>query len=94
MVIILEFELKIENKDQHLVAFGKTNPLAKKPACLESFIFLSGKSCWVFLYSAFWLSLFSGDDVWSGPIPEGWEIQWENDDEWYAMDGLPCVSYD
>jgi hypothetical protein len=31
MVNILELELKSENKDQLLVAFGKTNPVAKKP---------------------------------------------------------------
>jgi hypothetical protein len=31
MVNILELELKSENKDQLLVAFGKTNPAGKKP---------------------------------------------------------------
>jgi hypothetical protein len=30
MVNILELELKHESKDQLLVAFGKTNPAAKK----------------------------------------------------------------
>jgi hypothetical protein len=30
MVNILEYELKIEIKDELLVAFGKTNPPAKK----------------------------------------------------------------
>jgi hypothetical protein len=45
MVNILELELKSENNDQLLVAFGKTNPAAKKP-CMSSCIFiLSGKSC-------------------------------------------------
>jgi hypothetical protein len=45
MVNILELELKSENKDQLLVAFGKTNPAAKKP-CMSSYIFfLSGKFC-------------------------------------------------
>jgi hypothetical protein len=39
MVNILELELKSENKDQLLVAFGKTNPTAKKP-CMFSCIFL------------------------------------------------------
>jgi hypothetical protein len=34
MVNILEYELKFEIKDQLLVAFGKTNPPAKKFACL------------------------------------------------------------
>jgi hypothetical protein len=38
MVNILEIELKSENKDQLLVAFGKTNPAAKKP-CMSSCIF-------------------------------------------------------
>ena len=38
MVNILELELKFENKDQLLVAFGKTNPPAKKP-CMSSFKF-------------------------------------------------------
>jgi hypothetical protein len=38
MVNILELELKSENKDQLLVAFGKTNPAAKKP-CMSSYIF-------------------------------------------------------
>ena len=46
MVIILELELKLESKDQVIVAFGKTNPLVKKPACFESFTLkMSGKSC-------------------------------------------------
>ena len=41
MVNILELELKFESKDQLLVAFGKTNPPAKKLACLAvSFIFV------------------------------------------------------
>jgi hypothetical protein len=39
MVNILELELKYEKKDQLLVAFGKTNPAAKKP-CMSSGIFL------------------------------------------------------
>jgi hypothetical protein len=38
MVNLLELELKCENKDQLLVAFGKTNPAAKKP-CMSSGIF-------------------------------------------------------
>jgi hypothetical protein len=38
MVNILELELKFGNKDQLLVAFGKTNPQAKKP-CMSSFTF-------------------------------------------------------
>jgi hypothetical protein len=39
MVNILELELKFENKDQLLVAFGKTNPAAKKPCILVLFYF-------------------------------------------------------
>ena len=38
MVNQLEIELKFENKDSLLVAFGKTNPQAKKP-CMSSCIF-------------------------------------------------------
>jgi hypothetical protein len=41
MVNILELELKSENKDQLLVAFGKTNPTTKKSlACLVVFSFV------------------------------------------------------
>jgi hypothetical protein len=40
MVNILALELKFVNKDQLLVAFGKTNPPAKKNlACLVLFYF-------------------------------------------------------
>jgi hypothetical protein len=85
MVNILEIELKIESKDQLLVAFGKTNPPAKKP-CMSSCVFiLTGQSCWVLVYSALLNLLFSGNPIWPGVIPDGWEIRWENDDEeWYA----------
>jgi hypothetical protein len=34
MVNVLELELKHESKDPLLVAFGKTNPQAKKPCSL------------------------------------------------------------
>jgi hypothetical protein len=94
MVNILELELKFRNKDQLLVAFGKTNPPAKKPYMSSFILFLSGKSCWVLVYSALLLLLFSGNPIWPGSIPDGWELEWENDDdEWYSMDGLPCVSH-
>ena len=85
MVNILEYELKFEIKDQLLVAFGKTNPPVKK-LCMSSLIlFLSGKSCWVLVYSALLLLLFLGNPIWPGSIPDGWELEWENDDEeWYA----------
>jgi hypothetical protein len=45
MVKILELELKSENKDQLLVAFGKTNPAAKKTCMSGCIFFLLGKSC-------------------------------------------------
>jgi hypothetical protein len=38
MVNIIELELKSENKDKLLVAFGKTNPASKK-LCMSSGIF-------------------------------------------------------
>jgi hypothetical protein len=44
MVDILEYELKSENKDQLLVAFGKINPAAKKPCMTSCIFFLSGQS--------------------------------------------------
>jgi hypothetical protein len=54
---------------------------------------LSGKSCWVLVYSALLLLLFPGNPIWPDSIPDGWELEWEQvDDEWYSMDGLPCVS--
>jgi hypothetical protein len=89
----LELELKLESKDQLLEAFGKTNPLAKMP-CMSSCLFiLMGQSCWVLVYSALLNLLFSGNPIWPGVILDGWDIEWENDDEeWYSMDGLPCVS--
>jgi hypothetical protein len=71
MVNILELELKSENKDQLLVAFGKTNPAAKKP-CMSSRVLVC---------SALLLLLFSGNPIWPGSIPDGWELEWENDDE-------------
>jgi hypothetical protein len=40
MVNILEIELKSENKDQLLVAFGKTNPATKRLAGLVVFSFI------------------------------------------------------
>jgi hypothetical protein len=24
---------------------------------------------------------FSGNPIWPGSIPDGWELEWENDDE-------------
>jgi hypothetical protein len=85
MVNILQLELKLESKDQLLDAFGKTNPPAKK-SCMYSCVFiLAGQSCWVLQYSTLLLLLFSGNPIWPGVILDGWEIDWENDDEeWYA----------
>jgi hypothetical protein len=81
MVQILELELKFESKDQLLDAFGKTNPLAKK-LCMSSLtFFLSGKSCRVLVYSASLLLLFSGNHIWLGSIPDGWELEWEKVDD-------------
>jgi hypothetical protein len=36
---------------------------------------------------------FLGNHIWPGSIPDGWELEWEQDDdeEWYIMDGLPYV---
>jgi hypothetical protein len=51
MVNIVEYELNLKNKDQLLVAFGKTNPAAKKPCMTSCIFFLSGKSCRVLVLS-------------------------------------------
>jgi hypothetical protein len=80
MVNILEYELKFEIKDQLLVAFGKTNPPAKRP-CKSSCIFLSSKSCCVLVYSALLNLWFLGNLIWPGSIPEGWELEWEQVDD-------------
>jgi hypothetical protein len=50
MVNILEYELKFENKDQLLVAFGKTNPQAKRP-CMSSLTFFCRVSLAEYLYT-------------------------------------------
>jgi hypothetical protein len=42
MVNILEYELNSENKDQLLVAFGKTNPQDKKPCMYKSYFIFVG----------------------------------------------------
>jgi hypothetical protein len=85
MVNILELELKLESKDQLLDAFGKTNPPAKKPRMSSCVFILTCQSCWVLEYSTLLFMLFSGNPVCPGAIPDGWEIEWENDDEeWYA----------
>jgi hypothetical protein len=78
MVNILEHELKSENKDQLLVAFGKTNPAAKKP-CMSSCIFFCRVRIAEYWYSALLNLWFSGNPIWSGSIPDGWELEWEND---------------
>jgi hypothetical protein len=85
MVNILKYELKFKSKDQLLDAFGKTNPPAKKPYMYSCVFILTGQSCWVLAYSALLVLLFSGKPIWPGSIPDGWKLEWENDDEeWYA----------
>jgi hypothetical protein len=74
MVNILELELKLVSKDQLLVDFGKTNPPAKKPCMSSCIFFLSGKSALLNLW-------FSGNPIWSGSIPDGWELEWEQVDD-------------
>jgi hypothetical protein len=32
-------------------------------------------------YSALLNMLISGNPIWPGVIPEGWEVEWENDDD-------------
>jgi hypothetical protein len=73
-VNILEYELNFEIKDQLLVAFGKTNPLAKKPCMSSCCFFLSGQSCWVLVYSTLLNLWFSGNPIWPGSIPDGWGL--------------------
>ena len=57
-------KLKSENKDQLLEAFlAKQNPPTKKP-CMSSYRTMlypvTGKPCWVLVYSALLVALFSG----------------------------------
>ena len=58
-------KLKYEIKDLLLVAFSaKQTPPAKKP-CMSSYWTMlypvTGKSCWVLVYSALLVALFSGN---------------------------------
>jgi hypothetical protein len=34
-----------------------------------------------YYYSALLNLLFLGNTIWPGSIPDGWELEWENDDE-------------
>jgi hypothetical protein len=61
-----------------LVAFWQNKPISQKPTCLE--VTLSGKSYWVLVYSVLLQLLFSGEVVWPGEIPPGWELEWVDED--------------
>jgi hypothetical protein len=81
MANIIELELKLESNNQLLDAFGKTNPPAKKP-CMSSCVFIfDGPVLLSIVYSTLLNLLFSGNPIWPGVIPDGWEIEWENDDD-------------
>ena len=59
------WKLKSKNMDILLVAFRQNKPLQPKSlACLVKWVKvypLMGKSCWVLVYSALLVALFSGD---------------------------------
>ena len=64
-----------------IVTFGKTNPLAKKPGCFESFTFNCRVSVAEYVYTQpCGFCCFSGD-LSSEQFPFGWELQWVSDDE-------------
>ena len=82
-------KLKSENKDQLLVAFlAKQTPPTKKP-CMSSYRTMlypvTGKSCWVLVYSALLVALFSGTNfedmiaslIWACTLPPGWSVEWD-----------------
>ena len=78
-------KLKSENKDLPLVAFlAKQTTQTKKP-CMSSYQTKlypeTGESCWVLVYSALLVALFSGitfEDVFAGvtALPPGWSVEW------------------
>ena len=82
-------ELKFENKDQLLVEFlEKQTPQTKKPcmSCYRTMVYpVTGKSCWVFVYSALLVALFSGTNfedmvaslTWPCTLPPGWSVEWD-----------------
>ena len=80
----------IKLKDQLLVAFlAKQTPQTKKP-CMSSYrtmvCLVTGKSCWVLVYSALLVTLFSGTNfkdmiaslTWLCTLPPGWSVQWDD----------------
>ena len=82
-------KLKSENKDLLLVAFlAKHTPPTKKP-CMSSYetkVYpVTGKSCWVLVYSALLVVLFSGTNfedliaslTWPCTLPPGWSVEWD-----------------
>jgi hypothetical protein len=50
-----------------------------------------------FVYSAFLNLWFLGNLIWPGSIPDGWELEWEHDDEedtpWMAFHVYPVFSF-
>ena len=89
-VIQLEYgKLKFENKDQLLVAFlAKQTPQTKKPfmSSYRTKLYpVMGKSCWVLVYSALLVALFSGTNfedmiaslTWPCTLPPGWSVEWD-----------------
>ena len=82
-------KLKFESKDQLLVAFlAKQIPQTKKP-CMSSYRTklypMTGKSCWVLVYSTFLVALFLGTNfedmiaslTWPCTLPPGWSVEWD-----------------
>ena len=81
---------KIWNKDQQLVAFLANKPhQPKKKPCMSSYRTMlypvTGKSCWVLVYSALLVALFSGTNfedlfaslTWPCTLPPGWSVEWD-----------------
>jgi len=78
-------KLKFENKDLLLVVFlAKQTPQTKKH-CMSSYRTKvypkTGKPCWVLVYSALLVALFSGiavEDMFAGltALSSGWSVEW------------------
>ena len=78
-------KLKSKNKDILLVVFLAKQTLQTKKPCMSSYRTKvypeTGKSCWVLVYSALLVALFSGntfEDMFAGVIalPPGWSVEW------------------
>ena len=82
-------KLKSENKDQLLEAFlAKQTAQTKKP-CMSSYqtmvYLVTGKSCWVLVYSVLLVALFSSTNfedmivslTWPCTLPPGWSVEWD-----------------